>query len=122
MKFMNHLTFGQYVPAQSIIHAIDPRCKIIGTIFLLTGIFLVKHPLAFGVWGLFFAHQYLSRLPLSLFFVCAACVYLSFFTAVIHFFYQGDTHFSMGHYYCYKRGFSNGCLHGPPTVVSCPLC
>ena len=115
MKFMNHLTFGQYVPAQSIIHAIDPRCKIIGTIFLLTGIFLVKHPLAFGVWGLLLLLiNYLSRLPLSLVLRSARpVVILVVFTAVIHlFFTKGTPIFQWGIITVTKEGFRMGVYMG----------
>ncbi len=31
MKFLNNMTLGQYVPVESPIHALDPRCKIVST-------------------------------------------------------------------------------------------
>ncbi len=40
------ITLGQYYPADSILHRLDPRVKFIGTIVFIAAIFLVR-----GVWG-----------------------------------------------------------------------
>lgn len=87
MKFLDHLTFGQYIPADSVVHNADPRAKILGTIILLTGVFLIKHPSAFCIWGLFlFAVILLSRLSVRLVLGSAKPVMiLVLFTAFIHF-------------------------------------
>ena len=39
MEFLNHLTFSQYVPTLSV-HRLDPRCKILAVLVVLTGISL----------------------------------------------------------------------------------
>lgn len=115
MKFMNHLTFGQYVPANSVVHALDPRCKILGTIFLLTGIFLVKHPLAFGVWGLLLlAITLFSKLPFSLVLRSVRpVVILVIFTALIHiFFTKGTPVFQWGFVTVTQEGIRMGIYMG----------
>lgn len=88
MKFLDHLTFGQYVPADSLIHRADPRSKILSTVVLLTGVFLVKHPAAFVVWGLFLLSlTLLSRLSVRMVLGSAKPVMiLVLFTSFIHFF------------------------------------
>ncbi len=43
---MNNLAFGQYVDKNSIIHKLDPRCKIISLIIMMVAVFLVPSPLA----------------------------------------------------------------------------
>ncbi|WP_286934611.1 MULTISPECIES: energy-coupling factor transporter transmembrane component T family protein [Aminobacterium] len=93
MKFLNHLTFGQFVPAPSIIHRLDPRCKILGTMLLLTGIFLIKHPMAFGVWALLLlVMTFFSKLPFSLVLRSVKPVMiLVVFTALIHLFFTKGT-------------------------------
>lgn len=88
MQFLNHLTLGQYVPADSFVHGLDPRCKILSTVLLLTGVFLVKHPLVFGAWALMLALLTLfSRLTPGLVLRTARPVFiLVLFTAGIHVF------------------------------------
>ena len=51
MRFLNHMTFGQYIPTESLIHRLDPRCKILATTLLLTGIFLADHAVVYILWG-----------------------------------------------------------------------
>ena len=44
---MRDITLGQYYPANSILHRLDPRVKIVGTLIYLVSLFLVQR------WGLF---------------------------------------------------------------------
>ena len=97
MKFLNHLTLGQYVPADSVIHSLDPRVKITGTILLLAGVFLVGHPVSFLLWGavcLLLAAG--SRLPFGMVLgTVRPVILLIVFTSVIHlFFTAGEPIFS----------------------------
>lgn len=88
MKFLNHLTFGQYLPADSLVHKIDPRAKILGMVLLLTGVFMVETLLTFFIW--FFILTLLtalSRLPFSVIIRSAKpVIILVIFTACIHLF------------------------------------
>lgn len=36
------ITFGQYYPVKSIIHSLDPRLKLVGTLLFIISVFLVK--------------------------------------------------------------------------------
>lgn len=52
---MKDVSFGQYYPAQSFVHKLDARIKILTTIAFIVGVFLVKsyHFLGFGACLLF---------------------------------------------------------------------
>ncbi len=93
MKFLNHLTLGQYIPADSPVHRLDPRCKILAVVILLTGIFLMKHPAAFLAWGA--CLLLLSRLSKISFRVvlqgARPVIILVLFTAGIHLFLTKGT-------------------------------
>ena len=41
---MRELTLGQYYPADSILHRLDPRVKFIGTILYIVSLFVVRGP------------------------------------------------------------------------------
>ena len=63
---MGELTLGQYYPAESILHRLDPRVKLVGTIVYIVGLFQVS-----GVFGYLFAAAvlfvlvFLSKVPFS---------------------------------------------------------
>lgn len=42
MALLNNITIGTYVPANSIIHKINPLAKIIGMVIILVGIFMIS--------------------------------------------------------------------------------
>lgn len=46
---INGITLGQYFPGESLIHQLDPRTKIIGTILFISSIFLAESYIAYGV-------------------------------------------------------------------------
>ena len=52
MRFMNGISLGQFIPGDSPIHNLDPRCKIVATFALLAGLFLASTPYDFILWGL----------------------------------------------------------------------
>lgn len=64
---MREITLGQYYPADSILHRLDPRVKFVGTIAYIAALFIVK-----GVGGYLFAAAafiipaVLSRVPMKL--------------------------------------------------------
>ena len=43
------ITLGQYYPADSVIHALDPRVKLFGTLIYLIALFVFSDPIGFGV-------------------------------------------------------------------------
>ncbi|PIE54703.1 MAG: transporter [Dethiosulfovibrio peptidovorans] len=93
MRFLDNMSFGQYIPADSPIHRADPRCKILATLVLLTGVFLVDEPLGFISWAvLLLALSMLSRISLRILFrTIRPVMILIAFTAVINIFFTSGT-------------------------------
>ena len=52
MKFSGGLSLGQFIPGDSFIHELDPRCKIVSTFVLLAGLFMASGIVDFALWGL----------------------------------------------------------------------
>ncbi len=46
---INNITFGQYFPGNSILHRLDPRTKIVGTLLFISSIFLAEKAAAYMV-------------------------------------------------------------------------
>ncbi|MBE6634112.1 MAG: energy-coupling factor transporter transmembrane protein EcfT [Ruminococcaceae bacterium] len=46
---MKNISFGQYYPADSVIHRMDPRAKVLMALFYIVCTFLCKNVLCFGV-------------------------------------------------------------------------
>lgn len=62
---LRDITIGQYYPVQSVIHRLDPRVKIIGTLVYIISLFLFDHFVGFvASIALFGGVVFLSRVPL----------------------------------------------------------
>ena len=60
------ITIGQYYPANSVIHRLDPRVKIVATLLFLISLFVQKSVLGYLVATLFLAGViHLSKVPLK---------------------------------------------------------
>ena len=60
------ITIGQYYPAKSILHRLDPRVKLTGTLLYLVSLFLFSSISGYLITTLFLAIViYLSKVPLS---------------------------------------------------------
>ena len=63
---MREIALGQYYPTGSVIHRLDPRVKLVGTLVYLVSLFLVKNPLGYLFAGLFLMTVIrISRIPLK---------------------------------------------------------
>lgn len=51
MKFAGTLSLGQFIPGDSFIHSLDPRCKIVCTFLLLAGLFMASGIYDFILWA-----------------------------------------------------------------------
>ncbi|MDR0647999.1 MAG: energy-coupling factor transporter transmembrane protein EcfT [Synergistaceae bacterium] len=66
MQFLSGISLGQFIPGDSYLHGLDPRCKIISTGVLLSGLFMASDAPDFALWGVFLAAlSVLSRIPLG---------------------------------------------------------
>ena len=60
------ITIGQYYPADSILHKLDPRVKLIGTFLYIVSMFLFESFWGFLVVGVFlFSIIQLSKVPIK---------------------------------------------------------
>ena len=53
--FSSKVVLGQYIPAESAVHSLDPRAKIILSIAVMTAIFLTHTITGFILWGVLLA-------------------------------------------------------------------
>lgn len=60
------ITLGQYYPVDSVVHKLDPRTKLFGTLVFIVSLFLADSLAAYAVATLFLAAViHLSRVPFS---------------------------------------------------------
>lgn len=90
---MRDISLGQYYPAESIIHRMDPRAKIIISMAYLVAIFFIKtyfvYLIAFVLLGIIIL---LSKVPLRLVLKSIKpMIFLIIFTAVINLFFSPAT-------------------------------
>ncbi len=90
---MKGITFGQYYPADSVLHRLDPRAKVLAAIAYIVAAFLCKNAFAF----LFLILTTLlliviSRIPLRIVLgSIKALIFIMAFTAVLNIFWVADT-------------------------------
>ncbi len=90
---MKGISFGQYYPADSVLHRLDPRAKVIAAIAYLVAAFLCKNALSFALLLLSaLALVLLSKIPLRVVLrSIRALIFIMIFTAVINIFWVTDT-------------------------------
>lgn len=60
------ITIGQYYPVDSVIHRLDPRIKLAGTLVFLVSLFLFQHFVGYGIATIFlFTIIKLSKVPIK---------------------------------------------------------
>ena len=89
---MNNIALGQYYPAHSIMHRLDPRAKVIGAIVYIVAAFLCRNTAAFAFLLLScFALILISRIPLRIVMRSVrALVFILLFTAILNVFWVTD--------------------------------
>jgi len=85
---MTRITIGQYYPTNSAIHRMDPRFKLLGTIFYITALFFVNNFVGYGLAAAFiFILVRLAKVPLLfLFRGLRAVLFILFFAVIINLF------------------------------------
>ena len=88
---MNGFAFGQYYPADSLLHRLDPRAKLIMALLLVVTSFLCKHVFAFAaLLAAAILLVLLSRIPLRLVLKSIRPVlFIMLFTSVVNIFLTG---------------------------------
>ena len=91
---MNNIALGQYYPARSVMHRLDPRAKVIGAIVYIVAAFLCRNVTAFAFLLLScFVLILMSRIPLRIVMKSVrALVFILVFTAILNVFWVTDAH------------------------------
>ena len=86
---LRDITLGQYYPAQSILHRLDPRVKLCGTLVYIISLFIFQSFTGYIVATLFLASMiFISKVPVSFIFKgLKAIVVLLVFTGVLNMFF-----------------------------------
>ena len=90
---MNNVSFGQFYPANSPIHRLDPRAKIVGAIAYIVAAFLCKNMLAFALLlASAFVLIMIARIPVRIVMKSIRALFLILaFTAILNIFWVVDT-------------------------------
>ena len=91
---LNNITLGQYYPADSAVHRLDPRMKILLLVAMIVAIFLCGNLLAYiPVIGVLALASYLSKVPFRLLLKGLRPLrFILVFTFILNlFFLQGET-------------------------------
>lgn len=105
------IRMSQFHPADSIIHRIDPRVKILLSFSLAIALFSIKNFWGFvGILLFIFLIILISRLPFRCFLEgLRPTTYILIFTFVVHlFFTRGDSLTGLGPFIITRNGFTNG--------------
>ena len=69
MAFLNDITLGHYYPADSALHRLDPRTKLLALMMLMTSLLVsFRAPVLFGFFSLSILLVLMSRIPIALVF------------------------------------------------------
>lgn len=95
---MKGIAFGQYYPAESVLHRLDARIKIILTILYIVCSFLCKNVLSYGLLLLSaILLIIIGRVPFKLIFKgLRAVLFVLMFTAVLNIFWTKGDHLLFG--------------------------
>ena len=110
---MKGISFGQYYPAQSVMHRLDPRMKIVMGVFYIVLSFLCKNVFSFALLALSAIFLILiSRIPIKIVMrSIKAIIFIMIFTAVLNVFWtKGEPEellFSWRFIHIYTSGIYN---------------
>lgn len=96
---LGDITLGQFYPANSVVHKLDPRTKIVLAIVMIVGLFVARSAYSYLVCFLFILSAVvLSKVPVSFIFKgLKPILFIMLFTAVINiFFTDGRILFKLG--------------------------
>lgn len=91
---LNDVTFGQYYPAQSFVHKLDPRVKLLALIAYIVMLFVADNFYSLFACALvLFISVIASRVPFgSVLRSVKAILFILVFTAVLNLFFHGGEH------------------------------
>jgi len=118
MKILRNISFGQYIPKDSLIHNLDPRIKILSCLAVIISLFLINEFPGYLILGVLIAiNIILSKVhPKFVFRGILPILYIIIFTLIIHLFMtEGEVIYSLGFLKITYEGLVKGLL------ISCRL-
>jgi energy-coupling factor transport system permease protein len=113
---MEKMIFGRYVPADSIVHRMDPRSKLTIIFLFVCIIFLANNWITYALIGIYtFLMLGLSRIPLPFLYKgLKPILWIVLFTFVLQLFFTNEGHmlFRMGPLKIYDEGVRQGVFIG----------
>jgi energy-coupling factor transport system permease protein len=109
---MEKMIFGRYVPAESLIHRMDPRSKLILVFMFVCIVFIANNGITYAliaVYTLFMLS--LSRIPFRFLYAgLKPVLWLVVFTLLMHLFLtkEGQIVFELGPFKIYEEGIKQG--------------
>lgn len=109
---MDKMIFGRYVPAESLIHKMDPRSKLTIIFLFVCIVFIANNPITYGLLAVYtFAIISLSKVNIRFLYVgLRPVLWLVVFTLLLHIFLtkDGKLLFQLGWIKVYEEGIRQG--------------
>ncbi|NUH84599.1 energy-coupling factor transporter transmembrane protein EcfT [Bacillus firmus] len=109
---MDKMIFGRYVPAESVIHRMDPRSKLVLIFLFVCIVFLANNLLTYGLLTVYtFFMIALSKVPIRFIYTgLKPVLLLVIFTLFLHLFLtkEGEVLFQFGWITIYEEGLRQG--------------
>ncbi|MBS4175681.1 energy-coupling factor transporter transmembrane component T [Bacillus sp. FJAT-49736] len=109
---MEKMIFGRYVPADSIVHHLDPRSKLIFVFAFICIVFLANNVVTYAILAAFtILLIFIAKIPFRFFINgLKPVLWLVLFTLVLHLFFtkQGQVIFHLGFIKIYEEGLRQG--------------
>ena len=85
---LTDIKIGQFFPANSLLHKLDARLKIVSLFILIVGIFVFDSQLDYIIWCVLIGSlMYMSKIPLKMFFISIKpIIWIILFTFILHLF------------------------------------
>jgi len=118
MKILRNISFGQYIPHDSLIHNLDPRVKILGCLAIIIGLFFIENFWGYLILGsLIMVSIIFSKVhPKFVFRGLRPILFIIVFTLIIHLFMtSGEVIYQVG----FLKITSEGLIKG--IFISCRL-
>ena len=118
MKILRNISFGQYIPHDSLIHNLDPRVKILGCLAIIISLFFIENFWGYLILGsLIMVSIIFSKVhPRFVFRGLRPILFIIVFTLIIHLFMtSGEVIYQVG----FLKITSEGLIKG--IFISCRL-
>ena len=110
---LSDITLGQYYPAKSFVHRLDPRMKIIAMILLIVTLFMAYNvpSCLFALFAVLMSVA-LAKIPLRMYFGSLKAIwFIVLFTSILNMFYiKGHVLFEIGPLSVTYEGIRQSCL------------